>query len=125
MRVFAFFILVAVPACAQEADSGFELRTTLSAVSSYSQELSLPPRDGSDVTGGFRAMLYPTWKLNSHWTISGAFQFQSRPYFEEDFSTQGYGVKGDLMQLNLGYARFCLRAAFRPRFAFSRIAERC
>lgn len=104
MRILAFFLLAAISACAQEADSGFELRTTLSAVSSDSQELSLPPRDGSDITGGFRAMLYPTWKLNSHWTISGAYQLQSRPYFAEDFSTQGYGVKGDLLQLNLGYA---------------------
>jgi hypothetical protein len=104
MRSFAFFLLPAISVCAQEADSGFELRTTLSAVSSYSQELSQPPRDGSDITGGVRAMLYPTWKLNSHWTISGAYQLQSRPYFEEDFSTQGYGVKGDLLQLNLSYA---------------------
>ena len=31
---------------------------------------------------------------------------QSRPYFLEDFNTQGYGVKGDLLQLNLSYARF-------------------
>ena len=94
MRAYALFIIAAT-ACAQEADSGFELRTTLSAVSSYSQELSLPPRDGSEVTGGFRAILYPTWKLNSHWTISGAMQIHSRPYFEEEFETQGYGVKGD------------------------------
>ena len=106
MRVFAFFLLASATACAQEADSGFELRTTLSAVSSYSQELSGPPRDGSDVTGGFRAVLYPTWKLNSHWTISGAMQVHSRPYFGEEFETQGYGVKGDLLQLDLGYSRF-------------------
>jgi hypothetical protein len=106
LRTFAFLLIVAVAGCAQEADSGFELRTTLSAVSSYSQLLSLPPRNGSEATGGFRAILYPTWKLNSHWTISGAIQVHSRPYFSEEFSTQGYGVKGDLLQLNLGYARF-------------------
>jgi hypothetical protein len=106
MRALAFFLLVSASAYAQEADSGFELRTTLSAVSSYSQEFSAPPRDGSEVTGGFRAILYPTWKLNSHWTISGALQVHSRPYFEEEFETQGYGVKGDLLQLNLGYSRF-------------------
>ncbi len=106
MRAYAFFLFLGATACAQEADSGFELRTTLSAVSSYSQELSEPPRNGSDVTGGFRAILYPTWKLNSHWTIAGAVQVLSRPYFEQDFETQGYGVSGDLLQLNLGYARF-------------------
>jgi hypothetical protein len=31
-------------------DSGFELRTTLSAVSAYSQAFSLPPRDSSKTT---------------------------------------------------------------------------
>jgi hypothetical protein len=106
MIAWALFWLFAAAACAQEASSGFELRTTLSAVSSDSQELSEPPRDGSQVTGGFSAILYPTWKLNSHWTISGAFQVISRPYLEEDFDTQGYGVKGNLLQLNLSYARF-------------------
>lgn len=102
----AFLLFFAATACAQEANSGFDLRTTLSAVSSYSQELSTPPRNGSEVFGGFRAILYPTWKFSSHWTISGAMQVHSRPYFQEEFGTQGYGVKGDLLQLNLGYARF-------------------
>ena len=106
MKSWAAFLLFAAAACAQEADSGFELRTTLSAESAYSQELSESPRDGSQVTGGFRAILYPTWKLNSHWTISGALQVHSRPYFAEEFTTQGFGVKGDLLQLNLSYARF-------------------
>jgi hypothetical protein len=106
MIAWALFCLFAVAACAQEAQSGFELRTTLSAVSSYSPELSEPPRDGSQVTGGFNAVLYPTWKLNSHWTVSGAFQTISRPYLAEDFNTKGSGVKGNLLQLNLSYSRF-------------------
>src|SRR6202035_1648357 len=33
-------------------------------------------------------------------------QLHSRPYFAEEFSTQGYGVKGALLQLNLGYSHF-------------------
>jgi hypothetical protein len=106
-------ILVPIVACVlislargQEATSGFDLRTTISASSFYSHELSESPRDGSPLSGGVRAMLYPTWKLNSHWTISGAVQVHSRPYFGEEFTTQGYGVKGDLLQLNLSYSRF-------------------
>jgi hypothetical protein len=106
MRAYALFPLLAAAACAQEANSGFELRTTLSAAAFYSQELAQPPRDGEPASGGFRAIFYPTWKLNSHWTISGAWQVDSRPYFVEDFNTQGYGVRGDLLQLNLGYSRF-------------------
>ena len=112
MRAFSSFLglaglfaalFTATPVRAQEADSGFELRTTVSASSSYSEELKEPPRDGSPFTGGFNVLLYPTWKLTSHWTISGALQVISRPYYEEDFETQGYGVKGNLLQLNLGY----------------------
>jgi len=106
MRVHALLCLFTAVASAQEASSGFELRTTVSAVSSYSQELTEEPREGAPVTGGFRAILYPTWKLNSHWTLSGAYQVISRPYFAEDFETQGHGVKGELLQLNLSYARF-------------------
>ncbi len=30
----------------------------------------------------------------------------SRPYYYEDFSTQGYGVKADILQANLSYSRF-------------------
>ena len=39
---------------------------------------------------------------HGHWTISGALRFHTRPYFDEELSTQGYGMKGDLQQLNLG-----------------------
>ncbi len=108
MRTCAFLSLSGAAAFAQEASSGFELRTTVeSAVTSYSQELQDAPRDGSPATGGFRAILYPTWKLNSNWTISGSLSgdLASR-YFAEDFDMQGNGVKGELLQLNLSYARF-------------------
>ena len=92
--------------CAQEASSGFEVRTTLSASAFDAESLTKPPRNGSEATGGFRAVLYPTWKWNSHWTLAGVVQVQSRPYTEEDFSTEGYEVRGDLLQLNLSYAHF-------------------
>ena len=106
MKYALFPIPFAILMHAQEANSGFDLRATLSAASVYSEELGTPPRDASSVSGGFRAMLYPTWKLSSHWAVSGAMQIHSRPYFTEEFETQGYGTKGDLLQLNLSYARF-------------------
>jgi hypothetical protein len=106
MKLVLSLLLAATAVFAQEADSGFELRTNVSAAAFYSQELGQPPRDGSQATGGFRALLYPTWKIDSHWTVSGAVQVYSRPYFAEQFETQGYGVKTDVLQLNLGYSRF-------------------
>lgn len=91
---------------AQEAGSGFELRSTVAAGSVYSQDLTDSPRDGAPVTGGFQALLYPTWKLNSHWTVSGAIQVHSRPYFPDEFDSQGYGVKTSILNANISYSRF-------------------
>ncbi|MCC6365094.1 MAG: hypothetical protein IT165_16395 [Bryobacterales bacterium] len=91
---------------AQEADSGFELRTTLSASLFSSPLLEAAPRNGGPVSGGFRSLLYPTWKLSRNWAVSGAIQVRSRPYFSEEYSTQGYGVKADVLQAHLSYSRF-------------------
>jgi hypothetical protein len=96
---------------AQEADSGFELRTTLSAEGVASQELTEAPRNGDPESGGFRAMFYPIWKWNDSWSVEGAFQVASRPYFFDEFSTQGYGVKGDLMQAHVNYSHFWKKAS--------------
>jgi hypothetical protein len=100
---------------AQEANSGFELRTTLSAEGVSSQELTQAPRDGDAMTGGFRAMFYPIWKWNNSWSVEGAFQVASRPYFFQEFETQGYGVKGDLLQAHLNYSHFWKKASVTAR----------
>jgi hypothetical protein len=91
---------------AQEARSGFELRGDVSEAASYTHRLAEDPRGGGPLTGGFRSMLYPGWKLNEHWAISGAVQIHSRPYFSDEFYTQGYGLKTDILAGNLSYSRF-------------------
>lgn len=91
---------------AQEADSGFELRTTISEGAFYTPQLEAPPRSGGPFAAGFRVILYPTWKLSRHWTVSGALQIHSRPDSFEEFSTQGYGVKSGVLQANLSYSNF-------------------
>jgi hypothetical protein len=91
---------------AQEASSGFELRTTISGDASYSHQLEAEPRSEGPVTGGFRAMFYPTWKLSEHWSISGAVQTHSNSYFYEEFSEPGYGVATDVLQADVSYSRF-------------------
>ena len=93
-------------AWAQEASSGVELSGTVSGLAADSHQLTAAPRDGSPLVGGFRAVLYPVWKLNEHWTISGAVQVHSRPYFYEEFSALGNGVRTDILQANLSYSRF-------------------
>ncbi len=51
-------------------------------------------------------MFYPTWKISRHWTVTGAVQVNSRPYFVETLTTQGYGVRGEVLQGHLDYSRF-------------------
>jgi hypothetical protein len=99
------FTLGPAAAWAQEANSGFEVHGTLSGLAAYSQELARDPRDGAPITGGFRGMLYPTLKLSRNWSISGSFGVYSRPYFYEQFSTQGHGAKFDILQAHLTYSR--------------------
>ncbi|MEX2260419.1 MAG: hypothetical protein WD696_00630 [Bryobacteraceae bacterium] len=91
---------------AQEASSGFELRATVTGAGAYTHRLAEQPRSGTPFTGGLRSLLYPTWKLSRNWSVSGAIQIHSRPFFFEQFSTQGHGVKADLLQAHLSYSRF-------------------
>jgi hypothetical protein len=90
---------------AQEANSGVDLRATLTGQAMGSNELTEDPRDGSPVTAGFRSMLYPTWKIDNNLSVTGALQFVTRPYFYSDFSTTGYGAKGYVLQASLNYSR--------------------
>ena len=101
-----FLCAVAGAVWAQEAESGFELRSTISIQAAHSPDLNDDPRDGGPVAGGFQALLYPTWKLDSHWAVSSAIQIHSRPYFPEEFSTQGYGVKTNILNANVSYSQF-------------------
>jgi hypothetical protein len=98
---------VLCPVClaAQEGNSGFDLRESLSGQFAASNVFTETPRSGVPVGAGFRSVSYPTWKFNDHWTVSGAWQLNSRPYFNEDFSNAGNGVNGYLLQASLNYSR--------------------
>ena len=99
----AFFIACSLQSAlwAQEASSGFDLRATLSAEASYSHQDAGNPLDGA-----FRSVLYPTWKINENWAVSGAIQIHSRPYFFEELATPGHGVKTDVLQAHLSYSKY-------------------
>ena len=91
--------------CAQEARSGLDLRGTLTGQMVASNELTKEPRSGSPVVPGSRSVIYPTWKISDSWFLTGAFQLVTRPYYYEEFSTTGYGVKGSVLQATLNYSR--------------------
>lgn len=90
---------------AQEANSGVDVRATLTGEAIASHELTEEPRNGAPVAAGFRSMLYPTWKINNNLSVSSALQFVTRPYFYADLSTAGYGAKGYVLQASVNYAR--------------------
>ncbi len=104
-RILALSLLAVAPVFGQEAQSGFDLSATVTGQGVYSGLLKQSPRDGSGAAAGFRSVLYPTWKLSEHWIVSGAVEAYSRPFFPEEFSTQGYGVAVRVLQANIGYSR--------------------
>ncbi len=105
-RSILLLFSLAAAARAQEAGSGFDLRATVSEQVDYSHQLSQSPRDGDPVSGGFRAMLYPTLKLSENWTVFAAVQVYSSPYFSDELTTKGYAVHANILQGYLSYSRF-------------------
>jgi hypothetical protein len=111
MKCCALIFLPFSALLAQEANSGIDLSATVTGEAVYSNQLTESPRNGSPVVAGFRSMLYPTWKISKHWVISGAIDVNSRPWFEQDFSTQGYGVVTHVIQANIGYSNVWKRGS--------------
>lgn len=106
---FAAVLFAPLTALAQESDRGFEIHGTLAGLAAYSKDLTQPPRDGAVITGGFRALVYPSFQLNEHWGISGAVQLQTRPYTPDAFTSQGHGVKVQLLHAYVTHARVAAR----------------
>jgi len=110
-------LLALISACvhAQEADAGIDLRGTLTAQLAGSSELTDEPRSGSPIIAGARAVAYPTLKFSEHWFATGAVQLVTRPYYTSDFSTEGYGAKGAVLQSTLNYSRVSSRGSLLVR----------
>jgi hypothetical protein len=93
------FLLTVAAAQAQEAGSGFELRTTLTAGAAYSQQ------SPNSETGAFRALFYPTVKFDDHWAITGAVQVVGGPFFFQELPESEYSLRANLLQANLSYSQ--------------------
>ncbi len=82
---------------AQEAATGFDMRTTLSG--------EVVAAD-SGTTAGARAVFYPEVKLPGGWDLSAAVQVRSTPYFFEELDAGRYGARGSILQASIRYSRF-------------------
>ena len=83
MRFGLAYIFVVTVGLPQEAGSGFEVRSAITASTTVSSQPESAPRVGGPVVPGLRMLMYPTWKLNTHWTVAGSVQAHTRPYFVE------------------------------------------
>ncbi len=115
MKRAATLLFLGVCCRAQEASSGFDVRATVTGQGVYSRELSEAPRSGSAYLGGARVLLYPTWKLDDHWTVTASLQAYTHPFFATQFETPGYGVSTNVLQATLNYSRFWDRASVNVR----------
>jgi len=98
-RAFLALLIFAGVGRGQEASAGIDLRATL----------SVGMIDGR--SPGFRAVVYPTIKLDEHWSFSGAVQFHSVPFFVDEMRLSGHSLKTDVLQGTLNYSRFWHRGS--------------
>ena len=112
IALFMFSLGATVTTFAQEADSGFNLATTITAEGLYSRQLSEAPRNGDAATGAFRAVVYPTWKISQNWNFSAAVEGYSYPFFYEDFSTTATGATAQVVHADVSYSRLSANHSF-------------
>ena len=82
---------------------GFSVPMTVSAGGMYTERLQ-SEGPASPITGGFRAMFYPTLKLGSHWFAYAAVQVRLAPYFYYDAYDGDHELYNDVIQAFLGYS---------------------
>jgi hypothetical protein len=95
--------LAAIPGFCQDANFGFTVPMTVSAGGLYTGRLQ-SDEPGPALTGGFRAMFYPTLKLGSHWFAYGAVQVRLAPYFYYDAYDRDHEFYNNVIQAFLGYS---------------------
>ena len=105
-RIFPSAMLVAlatISSSAQDANFGFSVPVTVSAGGMYTERLQ-SEGPATPITGGFRAMFYPTLKLGSHWFVYGALQVRLAPYFYYDAFDGDHEFYNNVIQAYLGYS---------------------
>ena len=65
--VLAIFLLAPCLTWAQEAETGIAMPFTVSGIGMYTQRPQIADPSAASAIAGFRAMLYPSVKLGSHW----------------------------------------------------------
>jgi hypothetical protein len=97
--------LLASPLCAaQDASRGVLMPFTISGGVVVSDRARAADPDAARAVPGFRAVFYPSLKIDSHWFAYSAIQVQSRPFLYYDAFYPQKDVDVRVHQLLLGYS---------------------
>lgn len=107
MRLILSISALAASALAQDAQFGIAGPGTVSFFTGQSQRAPAATSltQSGLVSGAFRATLYPTIKLGSHWFGYGALQMHSTPYFYDELTSRQNQLRFSVLQAYVGYSR--------------------
>lgn len=100
----AFCSTMALAQGSEREEYGVAVPVTLSGGAFYTHRLQVRERARHPEAAAFRAMLYPTVKLGSHWFGYAALQVHSTPYFYYDAFNPARDLEIELVQGYVGYA---------------------
>ena len=84
-------------------ESGISMPITISGGAMYTDRLQFENPSNSPATWGLRAVLYPQFKLGSHWFGYAALQLRGTPYFYYDAFDPEHEYYSNIMQAFIGY----------------------
>ncbi|HLW76074.1 MAG TPA: hypothetical protein VKS01_03795 [Bryobacteraceae bacterium] len=99
----ALAMLAAAGVAAQDSGAGFSVPITLGGGAMYTDRLQAEG-DASPYTAGFRAVLYPTLRLDDHWFGYAAIQLREAPYFYYDAFDSSHDFYTEVIQAFVGYS---------------------
>lgn len=88
----------------QESAFGISVPVTASGAGMYTERLQSYDPQEKPVTAGFRAVLYPTVKLGSHWFGYAAVELRESPYYYYDAYDPAHEFYTQVIQAFLGYS---------------------
>jgi len=105
--VIAFLVLAffATALQAQDASRGVAMPLTVSGGLLVSQRSLAGDYDAGKTVPGFRAVLYPGFKINSKWSVQSTIDVHSNPFFYYEAFYDEKKVESTVEQLFLGYSR--------------------
>lgn len=92
-------------ALAQDATRGVLMPFTVTGGTLVTDRGKAADPESTAFSAGFRAVLYPSLRLNRNWFVASTVDVHSEPFFYYEASYPGKAVEAQVQQLLLGYTR--------------------